>query len=1503
MAGKGTLDLYSGLLILRDHNNTFYLDDLDDVSNIQKRNYTFVARMTEDYVQTIVADGGFPNCFFFYPCASKDEITESDKIEGGEEIKISGWSNIVPVTYTIKNETTKKTMVFTGKGSEKTTGEPVILPVKNFDKCDGRFQDYIEFADEGFPDKAIIDSMPVPVGTAGEIIQTSDDENYNRMFIPVREIVADHEGNNSEYSTMVSDIVDKEYLDRRKNAGLHSIFWIKQRENAIWSIARNCKRGKQEDVGYGLAVYDGDGSSVKVSRNIVSSDKFTEVTIDLPPTDKDKTTLGYDSWLKYGPLHPGHIDSDNHKYGENSDKESLNSSHIWYKGYYYANRIFDGPMLFELELNTEPAPLPNRTRVHLQYDLGKIHKFELGMRAGKWFWWAESILIAPKPPVYTPPTGSPVETPGQNSTVVIKNPKNTTYNPETDYNRSGMSMEEYVLGQMAKEKPGTFPDFPDIYPNIPFKVQESTSPCVLGMPGQVFRSFAHTNMQYNSEFGWRDEWGNIHSFLTPVIAYLHQYSEIDAKNRHTYNIYPENATLTGGTANGCLWLTQGEIIPRYKELAPLSTVYFGFHPEISFGVSIPTSAEIWDLRHDGWLLSSTNVVTGQDAVLTFYDNAGVAGVTRIGTFTVNGNLLVTGTIAGFWQRTAPLGWTDLSPYTAWDVLRIPNNSNTTPTINLTEIDITNSEFLRVRTALNLGFDLRATSSGRYFQIGIGGGANKFCFDTTNGEFYLYDTGALAGINIVDAKIYRGAADKLYLGAGDSLLFLDNDKCYFGTASNAYLQWISASSQLNLYARELYLNYAYSGNPVATVVDIYNNYSFNLTAGPNTQSFYGYYGRHLLGNTAPAFAYNGTYVAGRYEINLNTSVVSTGTIIGVDNISQFTGTANFSNCWGGRYTALNNSNMLLTTLYGGYFVARNQLLGQVTSAYGVFSNTVNGTVTASTIATAVEFMASHSDAATSTTRYRYGLFINEATGTGTLQRQYGIYINPLTKGTIYDCGLYVGIAGNYTLHIAGGSNYLLGTYYMSDGTSVNPSLRFNGDVDNGIYWRAADIWGFSQSIGLLDDKKIYLGTGDDAYLSWVNASSRFDIVVSTAVSDLYLNPTRSILINDGSAANPAIAFNSDTDNGFYRDAADLLKASKDFGLLDNRYLYLGNNNFGYIRWRTAAPAGMEIVCSVAGSTLTLSAPYILIPDMQQLTFGDGFDWDINFNGTDLIFSNNGITANSSILIPDGNATHPSFAFSSDQDNGFYWDTFADLFRFSQNIWLGDNKKIKLGVGSGAPVESDAEIYSDGNNLIVKNVIPNQNINIWVNDGGTPEEVARFEGTTGIVDFPEQSSAYGFVNTAFQLADNFYEDLVTDVADYDSQIELSALGIFTPKSALEGIYEVNSTIRIMAKASGGDCILAASHDLVKIKIQRYDHDLLAYVDYKEILQYMYQPGFNIPNGTTQELYSISISDKVLLDPARYLNAKIQISVDWTVTANLEYWVVNGREKSSFAIQKLS
>jgi hypothetical protein len=79
--------------------------------------------------------------------------------------------------------------------------------------------------------------------------------------------------------------------------------------------------------------------------------------------------------------------------------------------------------------------------------------------------------------------------------------------------------------------------------------------------------------------------------------------------------------------------------------------------------------------------------------------------------------------------------------------------------------------------------------------------------------------------------------------------------------------------------------------------------------------------------------------------------------------------------------------------------------------------------------------------------------------------------------------------------------------------------------------------------------------------------------------------------------------------------------------------------------------------------------------------------------------------------------------------------------------------------------------------------------------------------------------------------------------------------------------------------------------------------SYVDYKEIIQYLYHPIFAITDGNTQELYSISIDDKVLLHPTNYSILKIEVLVDWTSAANLEYWVVNGRIKSTLAIHKLS
>ncbi len=115
----------------------------------------------------------------------------------------------------------------------------------------------------------------------------------------------------------------------------------------------------------------------------------------------------------YGPIHAGAA-ADKHQHGHDRDGNPINAAHISTSAFYFRDRTFDGPMMFE-GYYVYPPGWPLTSRTHLTWDGAAAHPFAGKMAMGMWRWWTEVPYMAPtgepgNPPTTTPPTGTP--TPG-----------------------------------------------------------------------------------------------------------------------------------------------------------------------------------------------------------------------------------------------------------------------------------------------------------------------------------------------------------------------------------------------------------------------------------------------------------------------------------------------------------------------------------------------------------------------------------------------------------------------------------------------------------------------------------------------------------------------------------------------------------------------------------------------------------------------------------------------------------------------------------------------------------------------------------------------------------------------------------------------------------------------------------------------------------------------------------------------------------------------------------
>lgn len=105
----------------------------------------------------------------------------------------------------------------------------------------------------------------------------------------------------------------------------------------------------------------------------------------------------------FGPIHLGHA-NDKHLHGFDADGHPINAAHISTNAYFFRDRTYDAPLLFEGDY-PGASGFPLRAITHLTYDGGTQHPFAGGTRAGIWRWWTEVPFYAPN--TTTPPTGGP----------------------------------------------------------------------------------------------------------------------------------------------------------------------------------------------------------------------------------------------------------------------------------------------------------------------------------------------------------------------------------------------------------------------------------------------------------------------------------------------------------------------------------------------------------------------------------------------------------------------------------------------------------------------------------------------------------------------------------------------------------------------------------------------------------------------------------------------------------------------------------------------------------------------------------------------------------------------------------------------------------------------------------------------------------------------------------------------------------------------------------------
>jgi len=268
----------------------------------------------------------------------------------------------------------------------------------------------------------------------------------------------------------------------------------------------------------------------------------------------------------------------------------------------------------------------------------------------------------------------------------------------------------------------------------------------------------------------------------------------------------------------------------------------------------------------------------------------------------------------------------------------------------------------------------------------------------------------------------------------------------------------------------------------------------------------------------------------------------------------------------------------------------------------------------------------------------------------------------------------------------------------DGTAGAPAISFSGDTDTGVYRSGANSLDFAAGglrIAALQTSggvgRFYAGDGTVALPGVSFLSDAASGMYSTGVGFLAFatGGTRRMQLSstqvyatvpfqpdDGSAGTPIFSFNSDSDTGIYRRAANAVSFT----------------------------AGGTLIADVGSSGFDLQAGTLGLQDGSIATPGMHFvgDTDTGFYrvASNTIRAVGGATSSATfvpnaVYFEDGTATLPSLTFNADIDTGFYRSGAnqldftiggLDQHRMTTTAWIVGTQQQSIDGTGAAPVYS-------------------------------------------------------------------------------------------------------------------------------------------------------------------------------------------------------------------------
>lgn len=307
-------------------------------------------------------------------------------------------------------------------------------------------------------------------------------------------------------------------------------------------------------------------------------------------------------------------------------------------------------------------------------------------------------------------------------------------------------------------------------------------------------------------------------------------------------------------------------------------------------------------------------------------------------------------------------------------------------------------------------------------------------------------------------------------------------------------------------------------------------------------------------------------------------------------------------------------------------------------------------------------------------------------------QMGLLATGARRLTLTGSALLPVAIGTFDL---GGSSLQFGEVYATqylaeDGVDATPSYGFNDEAGLGI--RRSGAGQLSFIAGSL--RRFYMTSSG----FFPNADNSVDIGTSAlAIRDTYTN---QVLVGDGTAAAPGVAFMDDPNTGMYRTATNLL-------LVRDGSAMAAFNRAGhqYIADQINQATGDEVAFNFSTTVnKATSGNYTAIEVNVTETSAPGVDdrlFDIKVGGTSVwTVDNTGTLINGTVpggvsfplLAPNGSAGAPSYSFSGGTNYGMYFTGSALSFSTggSEKLRIAANQLAIVPAGSAAAPSLDLAV---------------------------------------------------------------------------------------------------------------------------------------------------------------------------------------------------------------------